>query len=87
MHLNYEMASFGNKLPVSGMEIGRCVMVYIPLVLSSGKNVRAYISHNPFKPSGNYMSQLSQQSVMSYFVFMGFIWFSLQKVIISLKQH
>jgi hypothetical protein len=37
MHLNYEMASFGNKLPVSGMEIGRCVMVYIPLIPSSGK--------------------------------------------------
>jgi hypothetical protein len=36
IHLNYQMASFGNKLPLSGMEIGRYVMVYVPLILSLG---------------------------------------------------
>jgi hypothetical protein len=29
---------------------------------------------NPLKPSGNYMSQLSEQAVKLYFVFMGFVW-------------
>jgi hypothetical protein len=32
--LNYQVANFDNKLPLSGMGIGRYVMVYVPLILS-----------------------------------------------------
>jgi hypothetical protein len=39
---------------------------------------RTAVCHfNPIKPSGNYMFQVSEQSVMLYFVFMGVLWFSL----------
>jgi hypothetical protein len=35
---------------------------------------------NPLKPSDNYMSQLSEQSVKLYFVLMDFVW-------VHCKQH
>jgi hypothetical protein len=39
---------------------------------------------NPLKLTGNYMYQLLWQSLTLYFVFMGFVWFSVQTAIISL---
>jgi hypothetical protein len=41
---------------------------------------------NPLKPSGNYTSQLSYQSVTQHLEFVGFVWFSLQTAIISLNS-
>jgi hypothetical protein len=41
---------------------------------------------NPLKLSGNYMSHLLRQSVYFHFVFMGFVWLSLQTAIISLNS-
>jgi hypothetical protein len=38
-------------------------------------DITCYSNH--LKPNGNYMSQLSYQSVALCFVFMGFVWFSL----------
>jgi hypothetical protein len=37
-------------------------------------------------PSGKYLSQLSPQSVTVYFVFMNFVWFSQQTLIVSLNS-
>jgi D-alanyl-lipoteichoic acid acyltransferase DltB (MBOAT superfamily) len=41
---------------------------------------------NSLKTSGNYMYHLLYQSVTLHFVFMGFVWFSLQTAIISLNN-
>jgi hypothetical protein len=41
---------------------------------------------NPLKTNGKYMYQLLWQSVTPYFVFMGFVWFSVWTVIISLNS-
>jgi hypothetical protein len=44
------------------------------------------ILFNPLRPSGNYMNHPLWQSVMLNFVFIGFVWFSLQTAIISLNS-
>jgi hypothetical protein len=41
---------------------------------------------NPFKPSGNYISHLLQQSVTLHFLFTCFVWFSVSTAIISLNS-
>jgi hypothetical protein len=46
----------------------------------------AEIGFNDLKLDGNYMFHLLQQSITPQFVFMCFIWFSLQTAIISLNS-
>jgi hypothetical protein len=57
-------------------------------VYDTYRNSNCVLCHilNPLRLSGNYMNHLLWQSVMLHFVFIGFAWFSLQTVILSLNS-